>query len=450
MKIEIKAGPNAGEQHDIEGSTVVGRDPASATLVIDDPEASRRHASLTPGGDGIVVEDLGSTNGTYVNGDRIEGTRNAGAGDEVRIGNTVIEVQSTIEATRMSPAPEPGDPDATAIGSPVPDAPAGGPPEPSAPAGGPPEPSAPAGGPPEPSAPEPPSMPEPPAAPQAPAPEPVAASEPYAAPQPPAAPPAPSPMAEQPPGPPPPPPGGGAPPPPPPGGGQGFGAPPQGAPPQSPPPQYQPPGSPPGSYPPVAYGGGGSAYPIDFDVQYPSEGIDRWRPWFHGLLLIPHMFALMFIAIGVFFTWIITWWAILITGKYPEGLFNFHAGFLHWSNRVNAYYGFMVDKYPPFSMGEEPQYPVKTRIEYPPGGKIARWRVLVHWLLVFPHGIVLLFLLIAQIFVIFVAFWIVTFTRKWPEGLFKFVVGVTRWNLRANAYGYLWMREEYPPFQLDP
>ena len=209
VKISIKAGPNAGQEHDIEGGVVVGRDPATATLVIDDPEASRRHASLTPSGSGVSVEDLGSTNGTHVNGERIEGSREAAAGDEIRIGNTVIEVQGGVEATRMSPVPEPVDADATAIGSPVPDA--------SVPA---PEPAAAETG--EPPAGEPPSF-EPSS--PAPASEPPTFVQPAS--EPPAAPQVPTPAASvpEPPGPPPPPPqpGGGAPPPP--GAGQGFGSP---------------------------------------------------------------------------------------------------------------------------------------------------------------------------------------------------------------------------------
>ena len=454
MKIEIKAGPNAGQQHDIEGTTVVGRDPDSATLVIDDAEASRRHASLTPGGDGVVVEDLGSTNGTFVNGERVEGTRNAGAGDEIRIGNTVIEVQSTIEATRMSDVPEPSDPDVTAIGSPVPDASVPGPSGAGAPTAEPP------------AAPEPPPLPEPPAAPEpvassAPPPPPPAEGPSSPPPTPggsdlpggggppsPGGPPPPSPGGS---GPPPPPPGGGSAPPPPPPPGQGFGAPPQSAPPQyaGAPPQYSPPGSPPGSYPPVAYGGGGSGYPVDYDVQYPSEGIDRWRPFFHGFLLIPHWFALFFVFIGVAITNIFVPWIVLFTGRFPEGLFNFYAGYMRWTNRVNAYYAFMVDKYPPFSLDEEPQYPVQLRIDPLPGGKIARWRPFFQWILLIPHWIVLMFLGIAAGFVLLVAWFAVVFTRRWPEGLFKFQLGVNRWSARVTTYQYS-MTAEYPPFKLDP
>ena len=156
MKLLIKEGPNSGQELDLEGSSVLGRDPASATLVIEDPEASRRHASLTPGASGVVVEDLGSTNGTFVNGERVEGQRDCGVGDEIRIGNTVLVVQSAVEATRMSPVPEPADPGATAMGDAPPTDPGPSAPEPPAPE----PPASPQS---EPGAAEPPPAPEPPA-----------------------------------------------------------------------------------------------------------------------------------------------------------------------------------------------------------------------------------------------------------------------------------------------
>jgi hypothetical protein len=193
MKLLIKEGPNSGQELDLEAAAVVGRDPEGASLVIDDPEASRRHASLTPSGSNVMVEDLGSTNGTFVNGQRVEGTQSCAAGDIIKIGTTVLEVQSTIEATRMSPIPESAppasepDPDATAFATPIPGASA--PPEPVAP----------------------PPAPEPFAA-EPPAPEPA-----YS--EPPAPEPAPAPFGA------PPPPAGG---PPPAGAGQGYGAPDQG------------------------------------------------------------------------------------------------------------------------------------------------------------------------------------------------------------------------------
>ena len=56
----------------MDGPGVIGRDPASAGLTLADPEASRRHASIIPEGRSLNIEDLGSTNGTFVNGQRID------------------------------------------------------------------------------------------------------------------------------------------------------------------------------------------------------------------------------------------------------------------------------------------------------------------------------------------------------------------------------------------
>ena len=197
MKLVIKEGPDTGRELDVEEALVVGRDPESASLVLGDPEASRSHASLSPGASGVAVEDLGSTNGTFVNGERVEGTVDAVAGDEIRIGTTVLVVQSAVEVTRMSEIPEPVDPGATAFDAPVPEPPA-------------------------------------------PEPEPPAYVEPTAPPPPPPAPgglPGAAPEEAMPGAPPPPPPGDyTTSPPPPPGGGQGYGAPPQQA--------YQPQGAP--------------------------------------------------------------------------------------------------------------------------------------------------------------------------------------------------------------
>src|SRR3954470_12602836 len=121
IQLVVVDGPSAGTEFDIAGGSVIGRDPSSG-IVLDDPEASRRHASVSASGDSITVEDLGSTNGTYVAGERIQGSRAVGSGDRIRIGTTVMEVR--VGADAAPPAPEAEDPQATRIGGmPVPDAP---------------------------------------------------------------------------------------------------------------------------------------------------------------------------------------------------------------------------------------------------------------------------------------------------------------------------------------
>src|SRR2546423_13702407 len=106
-KLQIIEGPNVGRELDIDAAAVVGRDPGSADLVLEDPDASRRHATLTPDTPGLTIEDLGSTNGTFVNGERIVGTRTLVPGDQVRIGNTPLEARNLRTAqTRGAGGPE--------------------------------------------------------------------------------------------------------------------------------------------------------------------------------------------------------------------------------------------------------------------------------------------------------------------------------------------------------
>src|SRR5437868_1138743 len=92
IQLQVVEGPQAGEQFDLDGQVVVGRDPESAQLVLQDAEASRRHAELTPAGQSLSVEDLGSTNGTFVNGSRIAKQRILIPGDQLTIGTTVLEI----------------------------------------------------------------------------------------------------------------------------------------------------------------------------------------------------------------------------------------------------------------------------------------------------------------------------------------------------------------------
>ncbi len=87
----IVEGPNEGRSFDLGGASVLGRD-TSAGIVLEDPEASRRHASVSAEGSTLAIEDLGSTNGTFVNGAQIGGRERLGDGDVVKIGGTELRV----------------------------------------------------------------------------------------------------------------------------------------------------------------------------------------------------------------------------------------------------------------------------------------------------------------------------------------------------------------------
>jgi hypothetical protein len=99
----IHEGSAAGSEHPVHGELILGREQGSADLVLDDPGVSRRHARVLPENGGVIVEDLGSSNGTYVNGERITGPVELGAGDEVQLGATVLGVEGGTTATALMP-----------------------------------------------------------------------------------------------------------------------------------------------------------------------------------------------------------------------------------------------------------------------------------------------------------------------------------------------------------
>jgi pSer/pThr/pTyr-binding forkhead associated (FHA) protein len=105
--LEIVAGPAVGQCLEPTTSLVIGRQETGFGALGGDPEISRRHAQLSPLGDGrLLVEDLGSTNGTWVNGSRIPAPTLVTSGDEVALGGTVLRVRAA-EAAELPQAPPP-------------------------------------------------------------------------------------------------------------------------------------------------------------------------------------------------------------------------------------------------------------------------------------------------------------------------------------------------------
>ena len=101
--LEIVEGDDAGRQTPLEGSLEIGRE-ASTGLPLDDEQTSRRHARVTAQGDHALIEDLGSTNGTYLNGQPIEGQRTLRPGDRLRVGLTVFELRTAADVQRQPSA----------------------------------------------------------------------------------------------------------------------------------------------------------------------------------------------------------------------------------------------------------------------------------------------------------------------------------------------------------
>jgi hypothetical protein len=92
---------------------------------------------------------------------------------------------------------------------------------------------------------------------------------------------------------------------------------------------------------------------VHLEIDYPDveRDLNRWLPLFKWLLAIPHYFVLVFLLFGAFLAVIFAWFAILLTGRYPRGAFDFVVGVFRWVLRVGAYAFLLVtDRYPPFSL----------------------------------------------------------------------------------------------------
>jgi hypothetical protein len=91
---------------------------------------------------------------------------------------------------------------------------------------------------------------------------------------------------------------------------------------------------------------------VHLDFAYPdARQLNRWLPLVKWLLAIPHYIVLIFLGIGAIVAIILAWFAILFTGKYPRGLFDYVVGVMRWSNRVTGYaFVLVTDEYPPFSL----------------------------------------------------------------------------------------------------
>ena len=187
--------------------------------------------------------------------------------------------------------------------------------------------------------------------------------------------------------------------------------------------------------------------------------LSRWLWLVKWILVIPHWIVLFFLWIAFTLVSVVAFFAILFTERYPRALFDFNVGVLRWTWRV-AYYSYgalATDRYPPFSLGEEPGYPARLDIAYPE--KLSRGLVLVKWwLLAIPQYIIVGFFLggfrmgwwsggLTAVLAIIAAFH-VAFTEKYPKDLFDLVIGFNRWVLRVAAYAAL-MTDVYPPFRLD-
>jgi hypothetical protein len=208
-------------------------------------------------------------------------------------------------------------------------------------------------------------------------------------------------------------------------------------------------------------------HPLRIEGRLDPE-LSRWLWLVKWLLAIPHYIVLAFLWIALSVLTVVAFFAILFTGRYPKGIFEFNVGVLRWTWRVGYYScaALGTDRYPPFTLHDDPDYPATLSLAYPE--RLSRGLVLVKWWLLaipqylivavfagggafstwdgdewswlFAGGLIGLLVLFAAVALLF--------TRRYPSSIFDLVLGLNRWVARVTTYAGL-MTDTYPPFRLD-
>lgn len=221
-----------------------------------------------------------------------------------------------------------------------------------------------------------------------------------------------------------------------------------------------------------------SRYPLTFSVAYPERDLSRLSTFFRIFAAIPIAIVLSLLtsgadyqesssrlrddaatgfdrvnstytSFGLGFTstlFLPILLMLLFRKKYPGWWAYWNRELLRFANRVCVYVLLMDDRYP----STDEQQAVQLDFPLPDGERLSRGLPLIKWLLALPHYIVLVFLWIAAAFCVFIAWFAILFTARYPRGLFHFVEGVLRWQNRVAAYAFILVTDDYPPFSLDP
>jgi hypothetical protein len=202
-------------------------------------------------------------------------------------------------------------------------------------------------------------------------------------------------------------------------------------------------------------------YPVQFGVDYPDRSLNRLTSAFRLFVAIPILIVLGAVSGGGFM------WShetevaasgaggllfagpmlmILFRQKYPRWWFDWNLELQRFSNRAVVYLALMDDRYP----STDEKQSVQLDYAYPDVSRdLNRWLPLVKWLLAIPHFIVLIFLWLAALLAVVIAWFAILFTGRYPRGMFDFVEGVLRWSQRVVAYAFLLVTDRYPPFSLS-
>jgi hypothetical protein len=185
---------------------------------------------------------------------------------------------------------------------------------------------------------------------------------------------------------------------------------------------------------------------VTFEADY-VETRSRLTTFFRLLLVIPHAIVLAFYAIAAVVVVIVAWFALVFTGRWPRGMYDFVAGFFRYGTAVHGYFYLLTDQYPPFGPDVD-DYPVRLNVA-PPQDEYSRLKVLFRIILAIPPYIIAYAMNIVMQVGAFLAWFAIVVLGRQPRGLQDMIVLGLSYQQRAYAYMAL-LTEDWPPFTDEP
>jgi hypothetical protein len=183
-------------------------------------------------------------------------------------------------------------------------------------------------------------------------------------------------------------------------------------------------------------------YPVRYEADF-VEQQNRAKAFFRWVLVIPWLIVGSIYGLAAQVVAILAWFALLFTGRYPQGLYNFQAGFLRFSGRLNAYAWLQTEEWPPFGMEDDRTYPVRVDV-YPPLEHYNRWKTFFRLILGIPVMFMLYLMPYFTLIGAMVAWFHIVFMGRTSGGVHNAITVGNAYTLRSIAY-FLLVTETLPP-----
>jgi len=188
-------------------------------------------------------------------------------------------------------------------------------------------------------------------------------------------------------------------------------------------------------------------YPISYEADF-NPTPNRWTTFFRLLLAIPWFIVAMFWGLLFLFTHFFAWIAVTILGRYPQWLYDFNAGVVRFSTRVSAWLFLQTDVWPPFSLSDDPSYPIRVNFP-PPAERQSRLKAFFRVILALP---VLFIVSYGTSYIIqlvgLIAWLTIVFRGYLPEWLFGTLTHLHSFQARVLGYTAI-LTDDYPPIGLE-